>query len=181
MVSMKKIISLVLLLLLVCAGLLVVPHLTAARPAQTATTTAKRPSKKPAVPKLTRNDLQHSKALTYSSIIYFAVKHSQLQRWQEVSDFKLGWQVEIYPRNGQTKYLVWPDQHIQDSAKNLAPNWFRFKDSQHVLYDSMIVHSFRKDQTKTASLTEIVKQINIDHAAAKVRAMPQRLSVVTHK
>lgn len=178
---MKKIISLALLLLFIGAGLLVVPHLTAAQPARTDTTTVKKQPKKPTAPKLTLSDLAHSKSLTYSSIIYFAIKHSKLQRWQEVSDFKLGWQVERYHRNGQNKYLVWPDQHIQDSAKNLAPNWFRFKDSQHVLYDSMIVHSFRKDQTKTASLTEIVKQINADHAAAKVRAMPQRLSVVTHK
>lgn len=176
---MKKMLSLGLVILVLGVGILLLPHLTTNHSQASAPTAAKRVSQHPATPKLTRAELQRDRKLTYSAIIYFAIKHSKLQRWQEVSDFKLGWQVESYPRDGQTKYLVWPDQHIQDSAKNLAPNWFRLND-KHVLYDSMIVHSFRKDQTKTASLTEIVKQVNVDHAAAKVRAMPEKMTVITH-
>jgi len=176
---MKKLLAIGTLLLLLVMGGLTLSHVTRQSQPHPSSATPTASSRKVA-PKLTRSDLRHNRKLTYSAIIYFAIKHSQLQRWQEVSDFKLGWQVESYPKNGGTKYLVWPDQHIQDSAKNLAPNWFRLTDSQHVLYDSMIVHSFRKDQTKTATLREIVNQINADHAATKVRAMPQRLTVVTH-
>lgn len=177
---MKKTVCLSLVILLVGIGLLLLPHLNRHSSQASPPTTTQTPKKQPATPKLTLTELQHNRKLTYSAIIYFAIKHSKLQRWQEVSDFKLGWQVESYPRNGQTKYLVWPDQHIQDSAKNLAPNWFRLT-QQRVLYDSMIVHSFRKDQTKTVSLSEIVAQLNADHAAAKVRAMPTNMTVVTHQ
>lgn len=178
---MKKIIIWLGLVILLLGGGFTLLHGTTnsaqPQPARPSSTKVKRHN---VSPKLTVNALQHNRKLAYSAIIYFAIKHSQLQRWQEVSDFSLGWQVESYPHKGQTKYLVWPDQHIQDSAKNLAPNWFRLTDQQHVLYDSMIVHSFRKDQTKTASLAEIVRQINADHATAKVRRMPQKMTIVTH-
>lgn len=177
---MKKMLSLGLILLFLGGGLLLVPRLTASHSQASTPTTTKGPHKQAAPSKLKLAEFQHNRKLTYSAIIYFAIKHAKLQRWQEVSDFKLGWQVESYSRNGQTKYLVWPDQHIQDSAKNLAPNWFRLT-NHHVLYDSMIVHSFRKDQTKTVSLSEIVHQINADHAVAKVRAMPDKMTVVTHR
>ncbi|WP_341778734.1 hypothetical protein [Levilactobacillus sp. HBUAS70063] len=176
---MKKMFSLGLVILLLGVGLLMLPRLTPNHSQASTPTTASSTRKRP-TPKLTVSELKHQRKLTYSAIIYFAIKHAKLQRWQEVSDFKLGWQVENYQRNGQTKSLVWPDQHIQDNAKNLAPNWFRLTD-QHVLYDSMIVHSFRQDQTKTTTLSEIVKQINADHAAAKVRAMPENMTVITHR
>ncbi|WP_261809847.1 hypothetical protein [Levilactobacillus humaensis] len=134
---------------------------------------------KPKVKPLTVSELQHDKSLTYAAIIYFAIHHTKLPRWQEVADMQAGWQVEIYPHKDSRKYLVWPDQHMTSAQKNLAPNWFTIK-NQQVLYDSFIVHSFRKDQTATTTLSKIVKQLNHDHVEKKVRHMPHNLAVVNH-
>ncbi|WP_125546766.1 hypothetical protein [Levilactobacillus lindianensis] len=147
---------------------------TTATPRKTQPTTTK-----PKVKPLTVSELQHDECLTYAAIIYFAVHHTKLPRWQEVADMKAGWQIEIYPHQGRRKYLVWPDQHITSAQKNLAPNWFTLKDQQ-VIYDSFIVHSFRKDQTATTTLPKIVKQLNRDHAEKAVRHMPHKLAVVNH-
>ncbi|AYM02319.1 hypothetical protein [Levilactobacillus yiduensis] len=135
---------------------------------------------KKSVSKLTTTELKHHPKLTYSAIIYYAIKDPQLQRWQEVNDFKAGWQVEHYATKHPTRYLVWPDQHITAADKNLAPNWFSLQGNR-VTYDSMIVHSFRKDQTATTTLTKIVARINAQHAAQKVRQMPTKLTVLNHK
>ncbi|MCW1911284.1 hypothetical protein N7X57_12710 [Lactiplantibacillus paraplantarum] len=129
---------------------------------------------------ITMATVKDNDALRFSCIIYYAVKHLKIQRWQEVSDFQLGWQVEIYTENGQTKYLVWPDKHIQASAKQLQPNWFTFKNGQ-VTYDSFGVHTFQKDLTATVSLTTIVTQIKRDHATKLVRHMPTNLVIKDHR
>ncbi|WP_225418036.1 hypothetical protein [Levilactobacillus huananensis] len=134
---------------------------------------------KPKISPLTVSELRHNESLTYAAIIYFAIHHTKLPRWQEVADMRAGWQVEIYPHQNRRKYLVWPDQHITSAQKNLAPNWFTLK-GQQVIYDSFIVHSFRKDQTATTTLPKIVKQLNHDHAEKKVRHMPHNLAVVNH-
>ena len=129
---------------------------------------------------ITMTTLKNNDALQFSCIIYYAVKHLKIQRWQEVNDFQLGWQVEIYHENGQPKYLVWPDKHIQASAKQLQPNWFTLKNGQ-VTYDSFGVHTFKKDLTATVSLTTIVAQIKRDHATKIVRHMPTNLVIKAHR
>lgn len=128
---------------------------------------------------LTTADLAHHPKLTYSAIIYYAIKDPKLQRWQEVNDFQAGWQVEHYATKHPTRYLVWPDQNITATNKNLAPNWFTLQGNR-VTYDSMIVHSFRKDQTATTTLRKIVARINANHAAQKVRRMPTKMTVLNH-
>ncbi|MFC6289055.1 hypothetical protein [Levilactobacillus angrenensis] len=130
--------------------------------------------------KLTTNDLAHHPKLAYSAIIYYAIKEPKLQRWQEVNDFQAGWQVEHYATKHPTRYLVWPNQHVTTADKNLAPNWFSLQ-GDRVTYDSMIVHSFRQDQTATTTLSKIVKRINAQHAAQKVRQMPAKMSVLNHQ
>lgn len=129
---------------------------------------------------ITMAAVKNNDALRFSCIIYYAVKHLKIQRWQEVSDFQLGWQVEIYTKNGHPKYLVWPDKHIQSSAKQLQPNWFTFKNGQ-VTYDSFGVHTFQKDLTATVNLTTIVAQIKRDHATKLVRHMPTNLVIKDHR
>lgn len=135
---------------------------------------------KKSVSELTTTGLKRHPQLTYSAIIYYAIKEPKLQRWQEVNDFKAGWQVEHYASKHPTRYLVWPDQHMTTADKNLAPNWFSLQGNR-VTYDSMIVHSFRKDQTATTTLPKIVARINAKHAAQKVRRMPTKMTVLNHK
>lgn len=136
---------------------------------------------KRATPRLTVNELTHDPELKYTSIIYFALHQPKLQRWQELSDLGSGWQVERYPHGNDWRYLVWPDSHITDAEKNLEPNWFRLTAHQGVTYDSMIVHSFRKDQTYSTTLPKIVDLINQRHAAKRVRHLSHNLTVKTHK
>ncbi|MGJ3873714.1 hypothetical protein ACLOCO_09795 [Lactiplantibacillus plantarum] len=54
---------------------------------------------------ITETTIAKQPALKYSCIIYYAIKHLKIQRWQEVSDFSLGWQVEIYTDQG--KLSIW--------------------------------------------------------------------------
>ncbi|GEO69361.1 hypothetical protein LAC03_12710 [Levilactobacillus acidifarinae] len=89
---------------------------------------------------MTVHALRQQPKLLYSSVIYYAVKHTGVQRWQEVSDFKLGWQVETEQVHGTKRYSVWPDAHIQEAQKKLEPNWFTLK-GQRVTYESFVVHS----------------------------------------
>ncbi|MCJ8181849.1 hypothetical protein [Lactiplantibacillus pentosus] len=148
-------------------------------PATTPTTTAKKAQVPRRVAPITASAVAKDPKLKYSCIIYYAVKHLKIQRWQEVSDFKLGWQVEIYHEASQSKYLVWPDKNIKTSAKALQPNWFTIKNGQ-VTYDSFGVHTFKKDMTATVSLTTIIKQIQQDHATKTVRNMRPNLVVKEH-
>lgn len=178
-----KILSFLLLLgILIGGGLLVTGSKKApTTKATTAVSASRQPKKavksKPAA-KLTVTELKHHADLRYSSIIYYGIKHTHIQRWQEVSDFSRGWQVEIY--HAQAKYLVWPDKHIKAEAKQLEPNWFKLDSQGNVIYHSFVVHSFQDDQTKTVSLAKIVAQINHDHAIKKVRQMPTNLTILTH-
>ncbi|VDG19490.1 hypothetical protein [Lactobacillus plantarum] [Lactiplantibacillus mudanjiangensis] len=133
--------------------------------------------KKKTTKPLTLTELKRHDTLAYSSIIYYAIKYGKIQRWQELSDFSLGWQVESY--SSKSKYLVWPDQNIKDEAKQLAPNWFKLQGST-VTYHSFVVHSFQDDMTAKVSLTTIINRINREHAEAKVRQMPTRLTVIRH-
>ena len=91
----------------------------------------------------------------------------------------MGWQVEIYTDQGQTKYLVWSDKHIKADAKQLQPNWFTLKNDQ-VTYDSFGVHTFKKDLTATVSMRTILAQIKRDHATKTVRHMPTNLVIKDH-
>lgn len=143
------------------------------------TTSVHQPPAKTVAP-ITKSAWAKQPKLKYASIIYYAVHHLKIQRWQEVSDFELGWQVEIYPNDGHPKYLVWPDAHIQADAKQLQPNWFTITASGQVTYDSFTVHSFRQDQTATVGTDQILAQLRKDHAAKKVHAMVAHLSVVHH-
>jgi len=129
---------------------------------------------------ITAAEVQSNDKLRYSCIIYYAVKHIKIQRWQELADFDKGWQVEIYSENNQDKYLVWPDKNIKTAAKQLQPNWFTIKNNQ-VTYDSFGVHTFQKDMTATTDLAKIVHQIQTDHATRKVRAMLPNLIVKDHR
>lgn len=166
--------------LLAIGGLVIWHQHSRSTPSTTRATTSTSHPKKTQTP-LTLKELARHPKLTYSCIIYHAIQDTtRLPRWQEVADFKTGWQVERYYRNHQWRYLVWPDQHITDAEKNLAPNWFTLSTHGRVFYDSMIVHSFRKDQTQTTTLTQIIRQINHAQAAKTVRQMPQHLTVVRH-
>ncbi|MFB9769491.1 hypothetical protein [Lactiplantibacillus modestisalitolerans] len=136
-------------------------------------------SSKP-VAEITQARWRQNPKLKYASLIYYAVKHLKIQRWQEVSDFERGWQVEIYANHGRPKYLVWPDQHIQAPAKQLQPNWFTLSPDGKVTYDSFGVHSFSPDLTATVSEATILKQLQADHAAARIHAMLPHLTVVRH-
>ncbi|MCG0631795.1 hypothetical protein IMAU80128_00090 [Lactiplantibacillus plantarum] len=129
---------------------------------------------------ITETTIAKQPALKYSCIIYYAIKHLKIQRWQEVSDFSLGWQVEIYTDQGQTKYLVWSDKHIKADAKQLQLNWFTLK-NDHVTYDSFGVHTFKKDLTATVSMRTILAQIKRDHATKTVRHMPTNLVIKDHR
>jgi len=131
-------------------------------------------------PPLTLAELKASPKLTYSCLIYYAIKDTNLQRWQEVNDFQAGWQVEHFAKKHPTRYLVWSDMNITPAEKNLAPNWFSLSGNK-VTYDSMIVHSFHKDQTATTTLPKIIKKLNADHAMKKVRSMPTKMTVLNHR
>ncbi|WP_338207531.1 hypothetical protein [Lactiplantibacillus paraxiangfangensis] len=170
-----------LLVLLLLAGTLLVVNRQTSQPASkpaTAPVAKKKPQ--PSVPPLTHRAWKKQPELKYAGIIYYAVKHLKIQRWQEVSDFKKGWQVEIYPGHAKTKYLVWPDQNIREEAKQLEPNWFTLNADHTVTYDSFGVHTFEADQTATVSEAHILKQLRADHAAKKVYGMLDQLQVVKH-
>ncbi|WP_061775720.1 hypothetical protein [Levilactobacillus senmaizukei] len=165
-------------LLLIGGGLAIFTH----QPSTgTPTSSTSKPTPKRQTPKLTVHELAHNPELKYTSIIYFALHQPKLQRWQELSDLEAGWQVERYPHGNDWRYLVWPDKHITDAEKNLEPNWFRLTAHQGVAYDSMIVHSFRKDQTYSTTLPKIVTLINERHAAKQVRHLSHNLTVKSHK
>ena len=151
---------------------------TSSAPQQSAKTTT--PKCKASHP-LTVAELNQNSQLRETCIIYFAIKHTKLQRWQELSDFKLGWQVERYLKHNPDKYLVWPDKNITTAEKNLEPNWFKLTTDGNVTYDSMIVHSFRQDQTATTTLAKITRQLNQDHKMATVHHLSHNLSQLTHK
>jgi len=145
------------------------------KPAKTAVKT------KPKYRSLTRAELNRSPKLKYCSIVYYAIKHSKIQRWQEVSNFDLGWQLEQYPITDGTKVLVWPDMDIKKGAKLVQPNWFALSNTGNVTYHSFVVHSFRDDMTESTDLDTIIKQLNTDHAAMKVRHMLPNALIVAHK
>lgn len=158
-----------------------VQHTHTSTPTKT-TVTAKKVTKPKAtkVKPLTVAELKRKPALEYSSIIYYAIYHSKIQRWQELSDFKRGWQVEIYGHGPKAKHLVRPDKNSTAADKNLAPNWFRISTDDKIFYDSLIVHSFKPDMTATTTLSKIVTQLNHDHAVKKVRAMPDNMVIIHH-
>lgn len=126
---------------------------------------------------LTLAALQRHPKLAYASVIYYAVQHTDVQRWQEVADFKLGWQVEIERVQGTRRYSVWPDAHIQESQKKLEPNWFTLK-GQRVTYESFVVHSDGDYTVVHTTLSRVVQQINRDHAAQRVRHMTNNLTIL---
>lgn len=126
--------------------------------------------------RLTLKEFSHNEKLRYCSVIYYAVKHGKIQRWQEVANFKRGWQVEIYPGK-PNRYLVWPDKRITKDEKMLEPNWFTFSSNGQVIYDSFGVHTFRKDLTETVQISKIIATINRDHAVKKVHQMQQNLVI----
>lgn len=142
---------------------------TATHPRQSQRTAAPRP--------LTLTALQRRPKLAYASVIYYAVKHTGVQRWQEVADFKVGWQVEIERVQGTRRYSVWPDWRITESQKKLEPNWFTLK-NQRVTYQSFVVHSDGDYTVVHATLPQIVAQINQDHAAQRVRHMTNNLTIL---
>ncbi len=142
-------------------------------------TVTKPVSKKNRLVPLTLTDFNRHPKLAYGGIIYYAVKHGKIQRWQEVSDFNLGWQIEVHRTQMGKRYFVWPDKHIKNAEKRLEPNWFAFKSGNRVVYHSFVVHSFRKNLTQTTTRSHIVKQINADGAETKVREMVERMAVIT--
>ncbi|WP_125684285.1 hypothetical protein [Levilactobacillus yonginensis] len=169
--------SLILLVLLILGGGWAVSqqHTTQTTPATTKPTKPKRPSNH-----LTVTELKQHEKLRYAAIIYYALKYTKLQRWQEASDFKAGWQVEVYPHHGHPQYLVWPDKNATDQDKNLEPNRFKLTAKDTVTYNSFIVHSFSKDMTQTTSLTKIAATISHHHKGRAVRQMVPNLTVKTH-
>ncbi|MGP4117603.1 hypothetical protein ACS4N0_10630 [Levilactobacillus zymae] len=146
---------------------------TTAAPAASSTSKPARPAETP----LTVRALRQQPKLLDSSLIYFAVKHTSVQRWQEVSDFKLGWQVETERVQGTKRYSVWPDAHIQESQKKLEPNWFTLK-GQRVTYESFVVHSDGDYTVVHTTLARVVQRINQDHAAQRVRHMTNNLTIL---
>lgn len=133
------------------------------------------------LPLSTKMFYQHPK-MRDSAIIYFAIKHLHIQRWQEVADFKAGWQVERYQKAGKWQYLVWPDQNIGDQEKQLTPNWFEISKDHRVTYHSFEVHTAasNEDQHATVAINRIVTQINADRAAGTVRRMTRHLTIKVH-
>lgn len=136
-------------------------------------------SQKKTVTPLSRDELKQNRKLMFCSVIYFAVKHVKIQRWQEVSDFSLGWQIESHHTDNGTHYLVWPDKHITTNEKNLEPNWFEIKKDGRIIYHSFVVHSFHKNLTEATTKTKLIKQLNADKAGDKVRKMVNNLTM-TH-
>ncbi|MGF2384827.1 hypothetical protein [Lentilactobacillus otakiensis] len=132
---------------------------------------------------LSMAELNRNPKLKYSCIIYFGIKNTTIQRWQELDDFEKGWQVEIYHRSGKTRFLVWPDRHITSQEKQLAPNWFEIQDNQHVIYHSFEVHTSKanEDQSYETTETHILKQINASHKARTVRKMGLHMTIVNRK
>ncbi|MFD1126044.1 hypothetical protein ACFQ22_11845 [Lentilactobacillus raoultii] len=126
---------------------------------------------------LTLKAFKSHRDLAFCSVIYFAIKHVKIQRWQEVSDFNLGWQIEIHRTSQGAHYLVWPDKRITAKEKQLEPNWFELKENGRVIYHSFVVHSFRKNLTQTATVRKVINQINSDRAAGRVRGMQKNLVI----
>jgi len=136
---------------------------------------------KPSYRPLTKAELNHNSKLTDCSIVYYAIKHSKIQRWQEVSNFDLGWQLDQYPIDNGIKVLVWPDMAIKKDSQLVQPNWFYLSATGQVIYHSFIVHSFRDDMTETTDLETIIKTLNNEHAAKKIRQMLPNTLIVKHK
>lgn len=139
--------------------------------------TAKTSSPKRSKP-LTITEFNHHPKLAFGSVIYFAIKHVNIQRWQEVSDFSLGWQVEIHRASKGNHYLVWPNKDIKETEKQLEPNWFEIKHQNQIVYHSLVVHSFGEVQTHTTTANTIIRRINADHAENKVRRMVINMTVI---
>ncbi|WP_143461313.1 hypothetical protein [Levilactobacillus enshiensis] len=177
----RRLILLVSVLLVVSLAVSALAWHQAVTPAEPHPTTKTAPKKHNSLRPLTVTELNHNSQLRATCIIYFAVKYTKLQRWQELSDFQLGWQVERYLTHNPDKYLVWPDKNITTAEKNLEPNWFKLTATGNVTYDSMIVHSFRQDQTATTTLTKITRQLNQAHKMATVRRLSHNLSQLTHQ
>ncbi|MDM7516161.1 hypothetical protein QUF07_05470 [Lentilactobacillus sp. TOM.63] len=127
---------------------------------------------------LSTASLKTNRKLQYASIIYYAINHVHIQRWQEVSDLRSGWQVELSRTNDATRYLVWPDKNITSKEKQLTPNWFEIS-GRTVIYHSFEVHTAEEDEDQYDATTQdhIVKQINLDRAARKVWRMSGNLVV----
>ncbi|EHO52447.1 hypothetical protein [Lentilactobacillus kisonensis] len=125
---------------------------------------------------LSEAEFQANRKIKYASIIYYAVKHVNIQRWQEVSDFKLGWQIESSRVAGKVHYLVWPDKSITKQEKQLTPNWFEISE-HHVIYHSFEVHTSQadEDQSRETSDRHIIRTINDDQAATTVRKMSKNV------
>ncbi|AVK62797.1 hypothetical protein C5Z26_01060 [Lactobacillus sp. CBA3606] len=128
---------------------------------------------------LTSAELKRKPSLLICSIIYYAINHLRIQRWQEVADVKRGWQVDIYPHGATTQYLVWPDKKIKAAAKTLEPNWFELTTTDHIKFHSYTVHSFQKAMTATTTLDQVVSQLNSERAANRVRHLQNQLILNT--
>ncbi|WP_367296119.1 hypothetical protein [Levilactobacillus yonginensis] len=170
--------SLILLVLLLLGGGWALNQQHQPTQATTATTKPNKPKRPNNL--LTVTELKQHEKLRYAAIIYYALKYTKLQRWQEASDFKAGWQVEVYPHHGHPQYLVWPDQNTTDQDKNLEPNRFKLTAKQTVTYNSFIVHSFSKDMTQATRLTKIAATISQHHKGRAVRQMVPNLTVKNH-
>lgn len=86
--------------------------------------TAKTSSLKRSKP-LTMTEFNHHPKLAFGSVIYFAIKHVNIQRWQEVSDFSLGWQVEfIEPPKGTITWFG-PTKILKKPKSSLNPTGLR--------------------------------------------------------
>jgi hypothetical protein len=166
--------------LLLVGGLVWAHHSASTATTSTANSQSTKKTAKHTTPPLTLSELKASPKLTYSCLIYYAIKDTKLQRWQEVNDFQAGWQVEHFAKKHPTRYLVWSDMNITSAEKNLAPNWFSLSGDK-VTYDSMIVHSFHKDQTAITTLAKVIKKLNADHAMKKVRSMPTKMTLLNHR
>ncbi|MGY5339554.1 hypothetical protein [Levilactobacillus spicheri] len=149
-------------------------HTAAPAPAPRTTQRATPPTKR-ARP-LTLRELRRRPKLTYAALIDYAVHDTHVMRWQEVADYQAGWQVEIDRVHGARRYSVWPDRNIQTSEKKLEPNWFTLK-GHRVTYQSFVVHSDGDYTVYRTTLKRVVHRLNAQHAAARVRRMPERLVV----
>lgn len=135
---------------------------------------AKRPPK--SVAPLTASAVTRDPKLKYAALIYYAVKETNVQRWQEVASFHDGWQVEIDRVHGTKRYSVWPSMHPGNAVERLEPNWFTLS-GQHVTYQSFVVHSGGDYTVVKTTLKHVLKRLNARQAGNKVREMPVRMTV----
>jgi len=176
----KRLISgLVLGLLLVLGGTLVVinHHKSSTRPGTITTKPKPKPHTSHHVRPLTAAELAHHQDLRFAAIIYYGIKDSHIQRWQEAANFQRGWQVEIDRVHGTTRYAVWPNKDIQESDKQLEPNWFTLRDRQ-ITYQSFIVHSNGDYTVRHVAEAQVIRRLNAQHAGDRVRGMRDYLTVL---